>query len=47
MTPILNAEPEEFARVRFILTDMDETLTYRGRLHVRLTPPWNASRARD
>jgi len=33
MKSLLLAEPKEFASVRFILTDMDETLTYRGRLH--------------
>ena len=32
MRPIHEAGVSVFARVRFVLTDMDETLTYRGRL---------------
>lgn len=33
MRPLEQAGETEFAAVRFVLTDMDETLTYRGRLH--------------
>jgi len=33
MRPLAQAEEKEFASVRFVLTDMDETLTYQGRLH--------------
>lgn len=32
MRPLSTAAPDEFKTVRFILTDMDETLTYQGRL---------------
>lgn len=32
MKPLRLAAPAEFESVRFVLTDMDETLTYRGRL---------------
>ncbi len=32
MRPLHESEALEFASVRFVLTDMDETLTYRGRL---------------
>lgn len=32
MKNLSTASPVEFAGVRFVLTDMDETLTYRGRL---------------
>lgn len=32
MHPLSTAAPDEFKNVRFILTDMDETLTYQGRL---------------
>lgn len=33
MKPLAQAKAGEFSGVRFVLTDMDETLTYRGRLH--------------
>ena len=33
MKPLASAGDAEFAKVRFVLTDMDETLTHRGRLH--------------
>ena len=32
MKPLASAPQMEMARIRFVLTDMDETLTYRGRL---------------
>ncbi|VVE19716.1 MULTISPECIES: hypothetical protein [Pandoraea] len=32
MRHLSDATPSEFKDVRFVLTDMDETLTYRGRL---------------
>ena len=32
MQALLNADKEEFKSIRFVLTDMDETLTYNGRL---------------
>lgn len=32
MQPLTHAAEREFSRVRFVLTDMDETLTFRGRL---------------
>jgi HAD superfamily hydrolase (TIGR01484 family) len=32
MGPIAEAETNQFRNVRFVLTDMDETLTYKGRL---------------
>lgn len=32
MKPLSDVEADTFERVRFVLTDMDETLTYRGRL---------------
>jgi len=32
MLSLSKAEPSIFGRVRFVLTDMDETLTYRGLL---------------
>lgn len=32
MPPLTHAAEREFSRVRFVLTDMDETLTFRGRL---------------
>jgi len=32
MRSLSDAAPSQFASVRFVLTDMDETLTYRGRL---------------
>jgi len=32
MTPLPEAAPRAFRSVRFVLTDMDETLTYQGRL---------------
>jgi HAD superfamily hydrolase (TIGR01484 family) len=32
MKPLVEASPVEFQRVRFVLTDMDETLTFQGRL---------------
>ena len=35
MQPLASAPPATFAGVRFVLTDMDETLTYRGRLSAR------------
>lgn len=35
MKPLAQAKAGEFAGVRFVLTDMDETLTYRGRLHAQ------------
>lgn len=35
MTPLSDADPARFGSVRFVLTDMDETLTYRGRLAAR------------
>ncbi|MBS7543177.1 HAD-IIB family hydrolase [Ancylobacter oerskovii] len=35
MRPLRDAAPSTFAGVRFVLTDMDETLTYRGRLAAR------------
>jgi HAD superfamily hydrolase (TIGR01484 family) len=36
MDPLSSAEREKFSGVRFVLTDMDETLTYRGRLSARV-----------
>lgn len=33
MKPLEQAEDGAFSSVRFVLTDMDETLTFRGRLH--------------
>lgn len=30
MKPLGNAHPETFRAVQFVLTDMDETLTYKG-----------------
>ena len=35
MKPLSFATPSTFSSVRFLLTDMDETLTYRGRLSAR------------
>ncbi|MEP9351427.1 HAD-IIB family hydrolase [Xanthobacter sp. KR7-225] len=35
MRPLAGAEISELRSVRFVLTDMDETLTYRGRLSAR------------
>jgi HAD superfamily hydrolase (TIGR01484 family) len=35
MRDLATAAPSTFAGVRFVLTDMDETLTYRGRLSAR------------
>ena len=35
MKDLCLATPSSFANVRFVLTDMDETLTYRGRLSAR------------
>ena len=35
MKDLCLATPSTFANVRFVLTDMDETLTYRGRLSAR------------
>ncbi|WP_342726499.1 HAD-IIB family hydrolase [Bradyrhizobium sp. B097] len=35
MQPISKAHRSEFCNVRFVLTDMDETLTYQGRLAAR------------
>ncbi|WP_269509835.1 HAD-IIB family hydrolase [Burkholderia sp. IMCC1007] len=32
MQPLSQAETDQFSTVRFVLTDMDETLTYQGRL---------------
>lgn len=32
MTPLSTAPPSAFASIRFVLTDMDDTLTYRGKL---------------
>jgi len=32
MQPMAHAAAEDLAQIRFVLTDMDETLTYRGRL---------------
>ena len=32
MKPLSAASPSAFASIRFVLTDMDDTLTYRGRL---------------
>ncbi|WGD30543.1 HAD-IIB family hydrolase [Ancylobacter sp. WKF20] len=32
MQPLTRASAREFSRVRFVLTDMDETLTFKGRL---------------
>ena len=32
MKPLTSAPREDMAQIRFVLTDMDETLTYRGRL---------------
>lgn len=32
MQPLVHAAPDAFRQVRFLLTDMDETLTYQGRL---------------
>ncbi|HMK88478.1 MAG TPA: HAD-IIB family hydrolase [Methylocystis sp.] len=36
MTPLALAPPSTFAKIRFVLTDMDETLTYRGLLSARV-----------
>jgi len=35
MRPLSQADPTTFSGVRFLLTDMDETLTFRGRLSAR------------
>ncbi|WP_455173967.1 HAD family hydrolase [Azospirillum largimobile] len=35
MRPLTKAPPAALARVRFVLTDMDDTLTHRGRLTAR------------
>lgn len=35
MRPLAEADISEFRNVRFVLTDMDETLTFRGRLGAR------------
>lgn len=35
MRPLREAEASAFRDIRFVLTDMDETLTYRGRLSAR------------
>lgn len=32
MQPLTRASARAFSRVRFVLTDMDETLTFKGRL---------------
>nr|WP_279627239.1 hypothetical protein [Kosakonia pseudosacchari] len=32
MKPLGNAHSETFRAVQFVLTDMDETLTYKGKL---------------
>lgn len=32
MQPLSSASPNQFSAVKFVLTDMDETLTYKGRL---------------
>lgn len=38
MKPLKRAPPSEFEGVGFVLTDMDKTLTYRGRLSAAATP---------
>lgn len=35
MNLIDNVKSEELQNIRFVLTDMDETLTYKGRLQAR------------
>ncbi|GLK82589.1 hypothetical protein [Ancylobacter defluvii] len=35
MTPLSDADPARFGSVRFVLTEMDETLTFRRRLAAR------------
>ena len=35
MNLIDNVKNEELQNIRFVLTDMDETLTYKGRLQAR------------
>lgn len=35
MQPLSQAPASQFSAIRFVLTDMDETLTYQGRLHAQ------------
>ena len=46
MKDLALAPRSTFANVRFVLTDMDETLTYRGRLSARTYPCVGAASGR-
>lgn len=47
MKEICSADSSTFKHVRFVLTDMDETLTYKGALRLKPIWRWNGCRMQE